>query len=327
MVLSTMTYQKHPGWTSLASVCREWQHALEKVKFYKLKLGVSCIDDFGSLISPRKRDIIHHICLEIELPRYTAACCSKPRPKRWSEGRLKRRSKRISPPENANSIVGNGIWRLFSILSTWRRAAHLALEITAYSPSDCEHWFKNICLSTDNVVPDRNATPDAWRAMNPHHDLQHCWVHGKRITNPPWPAALRLFGSIFPVSHETWSHLQSLALTSQLLQSGPDKTREIEVLLCRASALVQKVPKLHTFRRCLDHWSGTWRLEWSPGVVKAWQLAASKLSSHRFEIRQEYVQGDITSHGDAIYHLELPCKVIDPASLWQIRREAWSLEE
>ncbi|KAK2018809.1 hypothetical protein LZ32DRAFT_289689 [Colletotrichum eremochloae] len=82
----------------------------------------------------------------------------------------------------------------------------------------------------------------------------------------------------------------------------------------------------HQQRRCLDHWRETWRLEWSPGVVKAWQLAASKLSSHRFEIRQEYVQGDIRSHGDAIYHLELPCQVIDPASVWQIRREAW-LEE
>ncbi|KAK2018810.1 hypothetical protein LZ32DRAFT_289428 [Colletotrichum eremochloae] len=46
--------------------------------------------------------------------------------------------------------------------------------------------------------------------MNPHHDLQHGWVHGKRIKNPPWPAALRLFGSIFPVSRETLPRVEAV---------------------------------------------------------------------------------------------------------------------
>ena len=45
----------------------------------------------------------------------------------------------------------------------------------------------------------------------------------------------------------SWLRLQSLALTLQLLQDDLGKRRRIEALLCRASVLVQKMPKLHTF--------------------------------------------------------------------------------
>ncbi|KAK2026914.1 hypothetical protein LX32DRAFT_665009 [Colletotrichum zoysiae] len=369
-------------------VCRTWlrmtpddvrvpvrQQALEKVNFYKLKLGVSCLDDFESFISPRKRDIIHHICLNIELARYSSLCCSK----------------RRSP------IVSDGIWRLLSILSTWKPATHLALEINVYSPSDCEHYFKNLFLSTDDVEHDRGVTPDAWRAMNLHHDPRHGWIHGKPVEVAPCHTVKKL--TIFEDDHEnyglfldppvwidyndpskrldavlaskslnlehfaisfkvnaedifrycnptwSWSNLQSLALTSPLLQNDEGGSNQIEGLLCQASALAQKMPKLHTFvlwnggkehacafiyRVGRDYatviWRGTWRLELSPRVVESWQLVASKLCDKKFQVRQEFVQGDMKLHGDAIYHLDLPCQVVDPASLWQIRREAWSLE-
>lgn len=138
----------------------------------------------------------------------------------------------------------------------------------------------------------------------------------------------------------SWSRLQSLALTSQLLQDDWEKREETEALLYRAGVLVKKMPKLHTFvlwnggksHACafiyrMDRdgasvtWRGTWHLELGPRVVKSWQLAASKLSVSKLQVKQEHIQGVIRCHGDAIYHLKLPCQVIDPASLWQIRRE------
>ena len=143
-----------------------------------------------------------------------------------------------------------------------------------------------------------------------------------------------------------WLHLQSLALTSQLLQDDEEKRKQIEALLCLAGALAQKMPKLQTFvlwnggkaHACafifrIDRdsasvtWRGTWQLELSPLVVKSWQLAASKRTLSKLEIKQERIRGVIKSHGDAIYHLGLPCQVIDPASLWQIRREGRSLAQ
>lgn len=144
----------------------------------------------------------------------------------------------------------------------------------------------------------------------------------------------------------SWSHLQSLALTSQLLRDDGEKREQIEALLCRAGVLVQKMPRLHTcvlwnggkghacvFIYRIDSnsasitWRGTWHLELRPVVVKSWQLAASKLPLSKLQIKRECIRGVIESHGDAIYHLELPCQVIEPASLWQIRREGCSLAQ
>lgn len=44
-----------------------------------------------------------------------------------------------------------------------------------------------------------------------------------------------------------WAHLQSLALTSQLLQDDGEQLGQIEALLCRAAVLARKMPKIHTF--------------------------------------------------------------------------------
>ncbi|KAI0872459.1 hypothetical protein GGS24DRAFT_467484 [Hypoxylon argillaceum] len=471
IILAIIAHQKHPGWASLASVCREWQHVLEKVNFHKIKLRVSCLDDFEHVATLQKRGIIRHICLNVELPRYTSTCCSK----------------RRSPSAKISSIVSDGIWKLVSILSTWRPANNLALEINVYSPSDCEHWFKNIYLSSDDVQHHEDVMPNAWRTGSQYHDPQHGWMHGQQIKGPPKTAMLQLFrpirlrfqgmlprveavtcliirrqlrrcispsglslllssfdrlehisyepwapyevanrefherglsfamrnlphtlnrlivfedsyesydlfpkrpayihwfnlvdpseglGAVFASksldlqhlsisfminaqelfrhSQSTWSwlHLQSLALTSQLLQDDWGKRNQIEALLCQARAFVQKMPKLHTFvlwnggkahacafiyrinrNSASITWRGTWHLELSPLVVKLWQLAASKLPCSEFselQIKQEYIREVIKSRGDAIYYLKLPCQVIDPASLWQIRREGYSLAE
>lgn len=200
MILSTVAYRKHPGWALLASVCREWQYVLEKVNFYKIKLGLSCLDDVEYFISPQKREMIHHICLEIELPRYTSTCCSKKR----------------TPSAKISSIVSAGIWKLFSILSTWKRASHSALEINVYSPSDCEHWFPNLGLSTDDVEQDGHAMSDVRKATTPYHDPQHGWMHGQRVKAPPTSAVLRLFRPVELVFHETLPRVE--AVTCHILR-------------------------------------------------------------------------------------------------------------
>ncbi|KAI1140318.1 hypothetical protein F5Y05DRAFT_313647 [Hypoxylon sp. FL0543] len=465
MILETIAYQKSPGWASFASVCKEWQYVLEKANFHKITLGISRLDDFESTISAQKRELIHHIYLNIELPRYTPICCSK----------------RRSRPTGINSLVSDGIRKLFFILSSWKPVHNLALEINAYSPSDFEHWFKT--LSSDDDEHDVESMPDTWKSQC--HDPRHGWIHGQQVRAPPRSAMLRLFRPILLVFDETlprvqaitcfiirrqlrrcispsglalllsrfdrleqlsyeswapydvsdrefhdrafslpmrnnipdtlnsliifedsyafydpfpthpahipwfnlldpnqglgaifasksldlqhlaisfminaeelfrhcqstwsWTHLQSLALTSQLLQDAWEKRQQIEALLCRAEVLIQKMPKLHTFVLwnggkaqacafiyCIDKdnasvtWRGTWNLELTPRVVDLWQLAASKLGYSKLQFKQETVRGVIRSHGDAIYHLKLPCQVIQTASLWQIRREGYGLTQ
>ncbi|KKP06624.1 hypothetical protein THAR02_01221 [Trichoderma harzianum] len=173
LILGKLANQKHPGWASLASVCKEWQDVLEKINFHKISLQVSCLDDFA-LLSPQTRKLVHHIYFRVELPRYTYKCCSK------------RRSRLI----DINPIVTDAISKLFSILSSWEPAGNLALELNVYSPSDCEHWFKNIHLSSDNVDHEEDATPTTWT------DPQHGWFHGQQVEDPPDFAIQRLFKPI-----------------------------------------------------------------------------------------------------------------------------------
>lgn len=489
MILKAIADQKNPGWASLASVCKEWQYYLERANFSKIKLRVSCLDDFERIVSPQKRALVHHICLNIELPRYSSGCCSK----------------RRSPPEKERFFFRDGIWKLFSILSTWGPADNLALEINAYSSSDRVHWFRNIYLSSDNTEDDEGAISDASRTGILRHDPRHGWMNGQQVRAPPRSAVERLFQPIpsfskslpqvtvvtcliirrqlrrylppssiadlftsldrleyiswepwvpqhyqyqltkqdllffalrmynalrtlnklvifedspefyypFPARplslplgpyHDfgewravvfasksqdlqhlplnplldpsewlaaifasksqdlqhlaisfmidagnflrycrptwSWSRLQSLALTSQFLQDGLENRKKIEVLLRQAGDLVQKMPKMHTFvlwnggrghacafiyrvdrDRASITWRGTWHLELSPAVVKSWQPAAEKLPISELQVKHECIREVVRSHGDAIYYLQLPCQVIEPASLWQIRRE------
>ncbi|OAF58728.1 hypothetical protein VC83_04953 [Pseudogymnoascus destructans] len=68
-------------------------------------------------------------------------------------------------------------------------------------------------------------------------------------------------------------------------------------------------------------WRGTWSLEISPEVIEAWRSVASELHSVQLRVEKQQVHEEIGSHGDAIHYLDLPCRVVESASLWQIRRE------
>ncbi|KAK4067030.1 uncharacterized protein Triagg1_8030 [Trichoderma aggressivum f. europaeum] len=465
MILEIVANQKHPGWASLASVCREWQDVLEKFNFHKISLQVTCLDDFA-LFSPQARKLVRHIYFCIELPRYTYRCCCK------------HRSRLV----DVNRIVTNGVRKLFSILSFWEPTGNLALELNVYSPSDCEHWFKDIHLSSNNVEREGDATPTAL-IDSMYFDLKHGWANGQQLEPPPDYAVQRLFKPIRldlresspqvkavtrliirrqlrrcicvtslarmfrklihlkQISYEpwssyhdptrdidnsgcafgmsglpdtvssliifqdsyrfytsfprrtiaapwfnpddpddpdeqtvpvftsnslklqhlsisfmipaeaffrqcestwTWSHLQSLALTSKLMRHEAEHRRAVKVFLRRAGEVAQQMPKMHTFVlwNCENShacafiyrvergtasltWRGTWNLKLSSLVVEPWQVVASKRQMYcsKLQLKKEQVKAAIKCPGDAIYHLKLPCQVIEPASLWQIRRE------
>ncbi|OPB41505.1 hypothetical protein A0O28_0082250 [Trichoderma guizhouense] len=142
----------------------------------------------------------------------------------------------------------------------------------------------------------------------------------------------------------TWPQLKTVALTSQLLREdaslNPDSQGRIEDLLCRAAALAKRMPELDTFvlwngakgdacafiyrvkgSKASITWRGTWDLEMSSKVVEAWNSVALTRSWREIEIYQERIESDVNCVGDAIHHLKLPCRVVEPASLWQMRRE------
>ena len=176
MILEAITQQKHLGWASSASVCKEWQLFIEKRKFHQPKLQVACLDDFERLIV-RQRKLVHHIQLDIELPKYTCRSCKRTESDSWTQ--------------HNSSIISQGIWKLFRVLSTWKPANGLTLELNASSPSDSDHWFKNYCFASDDEGNEDETsvqeTDCNW------HDPQHGWINGQQVTAPPSSAILRLF--------------------------------------------------------------------------------------------------------------------------------------
>lgn len=133
----------------------------------------------------------------------------------------------------------------------------------------------------------------------------------------------------------TWQCLQSLALTSQLLRY-PGRREEVDALLYEAGAAALRMPRLHTlvlwdgmkgnacafiYRTERGHadliWRGTWGMELSRRVVEVWERAATC----PLRVVKQQIHGTIESHGDAMHYLDLPCQVVTPESLWQIRRE------
>jgi hypothetical protein len=181
MILGGVAQQKHAGWASLASVCKEWQSVLAKENFRRLKLQPSCLEDFEHLII-RQRHLIRYIQLEIELPKYSCQHCQR-------DGSMR-------GIDQENQSISHGIWKLLWILKAWESARQrdpaknglpngVTLELNAYSPSDAEHWFKNYHF-TDGSNDD-NCKAD---------DPVHGWINGQRVVPPPATAIPRLFPMI-----------------------------------------------------------------------------------------------------------------------------------
>ena len=207
LILEAITQQKHPGWASSAAVCKEWQFIIERENFHQLKLHVPYLDDFQR-IALRRQHIIHHICHDIELPRYTCRCCSWPESDAWTG--------------QNSAIISIGIWKLFSILSGWNSVGQkgLTLELSAHSPSDSDHWFKHYRFTSDPVDGHENdAVSGGDMGSGLLDDPQHGWMNNKQETPPPRSAVLRLFATInlrFPAGLPRVDAVTRLTIRRQL---------------------------------------------------------------------------------------------------------------
>jgi hypothetical protein len=180
LVIVELLAQEKRGLASYARVCKEWQAVIEKKNFGRLKLRASCLDDFEHMVS-RQRELVKHIWLNIELRAYTCRSCQMLESFSWKSGN--------------NSVAREAISKLFSILSTWNPASDgLTLEISAQSPSDSEHWFKNCYFGADDE--DEDATFDSGNQLQKTasklHDPKHGWVDGQQVAAPDEGAILRL---------------------------------------------------------------------------------------------------------------------------------------
>lgn len=176
LILDEISGQKYRGWAQYAAVCREWQAVLEPKNFSQLIVKPSCLEELETLVI-RQRPLVQHICLNIDLPRYTCRSCKQS----------------ATMSSRTFTIFRRAITRLFSILSTWQPTGRLTLELNASSPSDSQHWFKNYCFG-----PGHEDTSD-WTQEEKAikwHDPKHGWVDGQQVRTPDPSAILRLFSPL-----------------------------------------------------------------------------------------------------------------------------------
>jgi hypothetical protein len=137
MILEEISHQKHCGWALCAAVCKEWQVVIERENFCRLTIQESCLKELEHIVI-RQRSLVRYICLDIKLPRYACRSCQQ--------------SSSMACISKYSSLVRDAIVKLFSILQGWQPTGHLILELSAFSPSDSEHWFKTIILDLDTKI-------------------------------------------------------------------------------------------------------------------------------------------------------------------------------
>lgn len=218
LILDEMSGQNHHGWAPCAAVCKEWQAILEPKNFSQLALQPSCLDELETLVI-RQRPLVQHICLNIDLPRYTCRTCAQ------SAIMSNRRS----------TIFRRAILRLFSILSTWQPTGRLTLELSASSPSDSQHWFKNYCFGPGHE--DARDWTQQEKAIR-WHDPKHGWVDGQQVRTPDRRAILRLFTPL------CWKFPQTLPVVHAVTSFCIRRQLRHELFPEVLKALWEKLPRL-----------------------------------------------------------------------------------
>ncbi|KPM38243.1 hypothetical protein AK830_g8303 [Neonectria ditissima] len=178
------TRTKKSGLSQYALVCKTWQEFFEKKLYRHLTLDPSSLDDFDEIVH-RQRTLVEHIWLRVELETYKCPDCV--------------RFRKVSDYEANSAIIGDTINWLFYILSTWdcgevKASPDLVLEISAYSPSDMQHIFKN-----DLYFDTSPFTTGELEDLQPKSSHQHHgWVNGQRSRAPDIDAISRIFGPVSP---------------------------------------------------------------------------------------------------------------------------------
>ncbi|KAI6747989.1 hypothetical protein FGRA07_09408 [Fusarium graminearum] len=163
--------------SQLATVCRDWHSIIEPLNFSNISLTIPCLaDPISQTMLFRHREQIRYIWFKVELEGFCCMNCRSPSNRSLSSAR-------------DNKILMNGFERLFKTLSTWEPCdGHLVLDISVYSPTDNQHWFKYLDFRPDNDLDDQEtAILD---------DPAHGWVAGQNNSDAGILPTTALFDDI-----------------------------------------------------------------------------------------------------------------------------------
>lgn len=146
---------------SFAAVSREWQAVIEPHTFKGIKVTPSRIAELDDM-TRRNRSYVRYLWFCLELERYDCDTC-------FPDNDV--------PMFNSAAddlLIKTGIRSLFLVLGAWGRSSCLTLDISVYSTSDPEHWFKYLTFEPDD---DEDDVPRLNQAVPSqiNDDARHRW--------------------------------------------------------------------------------------------------------------------------------------------------------
>lgn len=152
-----------------AAVSREWQAAIEPQTFKRIRITPSRIAELDDM-TRRNRSRVRYLWFCLELERYDCDICSPDDD---------------VPMFNSAAddlLIKTGIQSLFLVLGTWDRSSSLTLDISVYSTSDPEHWFKYLTFEPDDDEDDVSRLNQAVPCQV-DDDARHRWdTTGEGVT-------------------------------------------------------------------------------------------------------------------------------------------------
>ncbi|KAI1806820.1 hypothetical protein F4811DRAFT_509480 [Daldinia bambusicola] len=200
-----------------------------------------------------------------------------------------------------------------------------------------EDPFHHNALMARNQLGSANSLGIAMALFGKSRNLEHLSasfvVDAKDFFQPFWPSTLT------STSH-SWDNLETIALTSSLLDPG-QSSAEVNDLLYAAGMAARNMPALRVmeiwdglgttysgfFRYHSDGygstitWRGTWELDLEPRVIQCWTETVRKNTHHlTVGVRDMELPFDGTSFpASVLRHLKLKERIVHPVSFCQLQ--------
>ncbi|KAK6835176.1 hypothetical protein PG987_009870 [Apiospora arundinis] len=152
-------------------VGRKWRSQLEPYNFADIRVRPSNLVEFASM-TRRSRALVRYIWFCVELNEYEYCAC-------WWHDSV----------NTDHWLIRAALAGLFSILSTWEASENLILDISVYSPSDKDHWFKYLTFLPDIPSGDEVTQME----LDKYYDELHESASGVPYSATPSGAILRSF--------------------------------------------------------------------------------------------------------------------------------------
>jgi hypothetical protein len=225
---------KHEGNVAhCASVCREWQAAIEQHNFHSLKLTTRDIPSFNKMAT-RNFGLIRYIWYSIELRNYDCTECDL--------------GETEDVMDTNRATVKEGMGAILCALSEHPPDGNMTLDISIHSPSDSQHHFKYIRFEPTNPLSSSNPLKHA-----SHHDS----VHSSLVPLPSIAAIERVFPDIefWEGEDDIWTSMPQVACVTHLLLRRQTRRRWDPITLSR---LIACLPNLQDM--CFEPWRewGRW---------------------------------------------------------------------